>query len=96
MNILLPRFLRSAFRNDPIASFLMTIGAADIALGSSAGHGGLALFGLVFVAAALGLKWSQGQRKSELFSEQIVQHYLPSQSSSELPMLSITKKRPPN
>jgi hypothetical protein len=97
MNSLFPRFFRSAYRNDPIPSFLITIGAADVALGGSSGHGGLALLGLIVVGVALGLKWSQSQRKSELFSEQMVQHYLPSQSSqSELPMLSISKKRPPN
>jgi hypothetical protein len=97
MSILLPRFLRSAYRHDPIASFLMTVGAADIALGGISSHGGLAVLGMVIVGAALGLKWSQSQRRSELFSEQAVQHYLPSQSSqSELPMLSISKKRPPN
>jgi hypothetical protein len=97
MSILLPRFIRSAYRHDPIASFLITAGAADIAIGGVSSHGGLALLGMVIVAAALGLKWSQSQRRSELFSEQAVQHYLPSQSSqSELPMLSIPKKRPPN
>jgi hypothetical protein len=97
MSILLPRFIRSAYRHDPIASFLITAGAADIAIGGVSSHGGLALLGMVIVAAAFGLKWSQSQRRSELFSEQAVQHYLPSQSSqSELPMLSIPKKRPPN
>jgi hypothetical protein len=97
MSILLPRFIRSAYRHDPIASFLITAGAADIAIGGVSSHSGLALLGMVIVAAALGLKWSQSQRRSELFSEQAVQHYLPSQSSqSELPMLSIPKKRPPN
>ncbi len=75
----------------------MTFGAADIALGGSGGHGGLAIFGLILVGAALGVKWTQSQRKPDLFSEQLVQNYLPAESSqAELPMLSITKKRPPN
>lgn len=97
MNIFLPRFIRSAFRHDPIVSFLITVGTADLALGGMSGHGGLAVLGLVVVGGALGLKWSQSQRRADLFAEQTVQHYLPPQSSqSELPMLSITKKRPPN
>ena len=74
----------------------MTFGAADIALGGSGGHGGLAVFGLILVGAAIGVKWSQSQKRSDL-SEQFLPNYLPAESSqSELPMLSITKKRPPN
>lgn len=96
MNILLPRFFRAAYRNDPIPSFLITVGAADTALGGSNGHAGLALLGLMIVGVALGLKWSQSQRKSDAFSEQLVQNYLPSSSQSEMPMLSISKKRLPN
>ncbi|MGB8698602.1 MAG: hypothetical protein WCD18_04230 [Thermosynechococcaceae cyanobacterium] len=93
----MPRFLRSAYRSDPIASFLMTMGAADVALGGASSHGGLLVLGIVLFGGALGLKWIQSQRRSQAFSEQTVQHYLPPQSSqSELPMLSINKKRPPH
>jgi uncharacterized membrane protein SpoIIM required for sporulation len=96
MSILLPRFFRSAFRNDPIASFLMTMGAADVALGGVSGHGGLLILGVIVFGGALGLKWTQSQRRTQEFVEQTAQHYLPSESSqSELPMLSINKKRPP-
>jgi hypothetical protein len=96
MSVLLPRFLRSLYRQDPISGILLTMGLADIALGGVSGHGGLSLFGVIVFGAALGSKWIQSQRRSDLMEQQSVQQYLPSQSSQqELPMLSITKKQPP-
>jgi hypothetical protein len=96
--MLLPRFLRSSYRRDPIPSFLMTMGAADVALGGVSSHGGLLVLGVLVFGGALGLKWLQSLRRSDIVAESLAtQHYLPSQSSqAELPMLSITKKRPPN
>jgi hypothetical protein len=96
MSVLLPRFLRSLYRQDPISGILITMGLADIALGSVSGHGGLSVFGIIVFGAALGSKWIQRQRRSDLVEQQAVQHYLPPQSSQqELPMLSMTKKHPP-
>jgi hypothetical protein len=95
--MLLPRFLRSTYRRDPIPSFLMTMGAAEVALGGVSSHSGLLILGVVMFGGALGLKWLQSLRRIDIISEQTVQHYLPAQSSqAELPMLSINKKRPPN
>jgi hypothetical protein len=97
MNILLPRFFRSAYRKDPIPSFLMTMGAADIALGGVSSHGSLLFLGFIVFGGALALKWLQSQRRTDAISEPVVEHYLPAQSSqAELPMLSIPKKRPPS
>jgi hypothetical protein len=95
MNILLPRFLRSTYRKDPIPSFLMTMGAADIALGGASGHGSLLFLGFIVFGGAFALKWLQNQRRMDA-ADPVVEHYLPAQSSHELPMLSITKKRPPS
>jgi hypothetical protein len=95
--MLLPRFLRSTYRRDPIPSFLMTMGAAEVALGGVSSHGGLLILGVVMFGGALGLKWLQSLRRVDTIAEPTVQHYLPAQSSQEeLPMLSINKKRPPN
>jgi hypothetical protein len=96
--MLLPRFLRSFYRRDPIPSFLMTMGAADVVLGGMSSHSGLLALGIIVLGGALGLKWLQSLRRSDIVVEPLAtQHYLPSQSSqAELPMLSITKKRPPN
>jgi hypothetical protein len=96
MSIFLPRFLRSAYRREPLTSVLMTMGAVDAALGGASNHGGLLIVGIATFGGALGLRWLQSQRRSDLFVEPAVQHYLPPQSSqSELPMLSMRKKGPP-
>jgi hypothetical protein len=98
MSVLLPRFLRSLYRQEPVSGILITMGLADIALGGVSGHGSLSLFGAVVFGLALGAKWLQSQRQQDILAEQqTVQHYLPAQSSQqELPMLSINKKRPPS
>ena len=74
------------------------MGAAEVALGGASSHGGLLILGVMMFGGALGLKWLQSLRRPDIMiDEPLVQHYLPSQSSqAELPMLSITKKRPPN
>lgn len=96
MSIFLPRFLRSAYRREPLISVLLTMGAVDVALGSVSSHGGLLVLGLVIFGGALGIRWLQSQRRSDLFVEPVIQHYLPPQSSqAELPMLSMRKKGPP-
>lgn len=97
--MLLPRFLRSAYRRDPIPSFLMTMGAAEISLGGVSGYSGLLILGVMMFGGALGLKWLQSLRRPDIMIDEplTAQYYLPSQSSqAELPMLSITKKRPPH
>jgi hypothetical protein len=97
--MLLPRFLRSTYRRDPIPSFLMTMGAAELALGGASSHSGLLILGVIMFGGALGLKWLQSLRRLDITIDEplAAQHYLPSQSSqAELPMLSIPKKRPPN
>ncbi len=96
MNMLLPRFFRSAYRKDPIPSVLMTMGAVEVALGGASSHGSLLGLGIFLLGGSLALKWIQSQRRPDVLSEPAVRHYLPSQSSEELPMLSITKKKPPN
>ncbi len=97
--MLLPRFLRSTYRRDPIPSFFMTMGAAEVALGGASSHGGLLILGVMMFGGALGLKLLQSLRRPDIMTDEplAAQHYLPSQSSqAELPMLSINKKRPPN
>lgn len=77
----------------------MTMGAAEAALGGATSHGGLLVLGVFMFGGALSLKWLQSLRRPDIMMDEplTAQHYLPSQSSqAELPMLSITKKRPPN
>uniref|UniRef100_B8HJW2 Uncharacterized protein n=1 Tax=Cyanothece sp. (strain PCC 7425 / ATCC 29141) TaxID=395961 RepID=B8HJW2_CYAP4 len=98
MNVIWPRFLKNAYRKEPISSFVLVAGGVDVVIGGLGGYGTLACLGLVAVGGAVTLRWWQLQRTPKSIQpEQVAQSYLPSQASRpELPMLSIAKKRPPH
>jgi hypothetical protein len=97
MNGLFPRFLKSAYRKEPISSFILTMGAVDAVIGGVDNRWSLLTVGLGMVGTAIALRWWLGQQdKVELPSRAPI-HYLPARSSRpSLPMLSATRKNPPN
>jgi hypothetical protein len=98
MNLFLPRFLKTAYRKEPISSFVFIVGGVDAAIGGVSGYGGLLSLGLLTVGGAIGLRWWQEQRSAKrLEPERVARYSLPPQSSRPpVPMLSISTKRPPN
>lgn len=71
MNWIMHRFIKSAFRQEPVASFLLIFGAVDAALGGVQGQVGLSAFGLAVVGAAAGVYWwthsePRGQHRSAM------------------------------
>lgn len=97
MNIVWPRIFKSAYRREPVLSFLVTVGAVDVTIGGFSHHSSLFIFGLGIVGAAIALRWWQARRSKALQPEQAVpKYYLPPRSSRHLPMLSISKEQPPN
>lgn len=96
MNPGLIRFLKSAYRQEPITSFIVIVGAVDAALGGIDHSVSLFSFGLVLVTGALALRWWQLQRNQPLDLERVPEHYLPPASSHQpLPLLMTSKKYPP-
>lgn len=95
MNAALPRFLKSAYRKEPLPSFLITIGVVDAVIGGFGDRWSLFALGLGTVGVAIALRWwLLQQRRPE--PPQQAQHILPySSSNQELPMLSVSKKKPP-
>ena len=98
--IALPRLIKSAYRREPIVSVLITMGIIDALIGGL--DDSWSLFGLGLGTASLALLWRlwRFQQERPLPQEEppIVQRYLPSRSSSSnsaLPMLSVSKKKPP-
>jgi protein-S-isoprenylcysteine O-methyltransferase Ste14 len=59
MNIIWPRFLRSAYRREPVASFIVTAGVVEAAIGGSGEHWSLMAFGLSLVGVVIILRWWQ-------------------------------------
>ncbi|HEY9797952.1 MAG TPA: hypothetical protein V6D30_20140 [Leptolyngbyaceae cyanobacterium] len=95
MNALWPRFLKAAYRKEPISSFIVIVGAVDAVIGGVGERWSLLTFGLMMVVLAVALRWWQTQRKEGELSEQPVTHFLPPASSRPaLPMLSVTKRKP--
>lgn len=96
MNAALPRFLKSAYRKEPLPSFLITMGIVDAVIGGFGDRWSLFTFGLGTVGIAIALRWWLVQKQSSEPSQPVVQHYLPYRSSRpEIPMLSASKKHPP-
>ncbi|BAU06254.1 hypothetical protein CEN50_02940 [Fischerella thermalis CCMEE 5268] len=97
MNALLPRFLKSSYRKEPLISVVITMGVVEALIGGFDDKWSLFAFGLGTAGITLLLKFWLRQRRRPLPAEEtVVQHYLPSRSSSPtLPMLSIAKKKPP-
>lgn len=99
MNRLWPRFLRSAYRKEPVTSFILTVGAVDAVIGGVGDRPSLLAVGLGAVGIAILLRvWMLSQRRAV---EPVVENrppirYLPSQSSSSaLPSLDVPRKRSP-
>lgn len=96
VNAVLPRFLKSAYRKEPLISVLITIGVVDALIGGFDDKWSLFAFGLGTAGMTLLFKFWRSQQRRPITDEPVVQHYLPSHSSSPtLPMLSISKKKPP-
>ena len=95
INAVLPRFLKSAYRKEPLISVLITIGLVDALIGGFDDSWSLFAFGLGTAGITLSYKLWRTYQRRPLIEEPVVQHYLPSRSSSPtLPMLTVSKKKP--
>lgn len=95
MNALLPRFLKLAYRKEPISSFILLAGAVDVVIGGVGEHWSLLTFGVTTVALAIALRWWQ-QRSQDEPDPQPVKYLPPASSQTALPTLNTTKRRPPS
>ncbi len=99
MNAVFPRIVKSAYRKEPIITILITMGIVDALIGGFDDSWALFLFGLGTAGTALIIRWLRVQQDPSVpVEEPVKQLYLPdhsSKSKSSLPMLSISKKKPP-
>lgn len=96
MNALWHRFVKSAYRKEPISSFIIIVGIVDALIGGFGERWSLLSFGLLMVVIAAALRWWQTQRKeTELAESRVMPILPPSSSRPPLPMLSSTKRQPP-
>ncbi len=96
MNALLPRFLKVAYRKEPISSFVVIVGSVDAVIGGVGESWSLLSFGVMMVMLAIILRWWQSQRKESQLAEQPVTRFLPPASSRPpLPLMTPIKHQPP-
>lgn len=94
MNILLPRFLRSAYRKEPISAFILIVGAVDAIIGGVGERWTLLSLGVSVILLATLLRWWKIQQAKAIISEETPRHFLPPSSSrTPLPMLLNEKQR---
>ncbi|NLQ03953.1 hypothetical protein [Cylindrospermopsis raciborskii] len=95
MNAILPRFLKSFYRKDPIISVLITMGIMDALIGGLDDSWSLFAFGLGTTGVGLGLKLASKLSRSPREEGRTFQYYLPPTSSScSLPIIKATKNKP--
>ena len=93
MNAVLPRFLKSAYRKEPLPSFLITVGVVDALIGGFDERWSLLSFGLGTVGVAIALRWWLIQQRHPEPPQPVAQRYLPPSSSRPpLPALKASKK----
>lgn len=93
----LSRFLKSASRKEPVSGFVLLVGIVDVVIGGAGGHWSLLAVGLGTVGVAIAVRWWKIQTSRIEVTERAPIHYLPSRSSSpSLPLLQMSRKRPPN
>jgi hypothetical protein len=94
MNALLPRFLKSVYRKEPISTFIFMVGAVDALLGGFGERWTLLSLGLVLVISSVAVRWLQLQKAQNFISQPAPRRYLPpSPSPTPLPTIKSQKHR---
>ena len=91
MSPLLPRFVKVAYRKEPISSFILIVGAVDVVIGGMGEKWSLLSIGIVTVLIAGGLRWWQSQKADAIAVEQPPRRYLPP-ATSRAPLPNLTKE----
>ena len=92
MNALLPRFLKLAYRREPISSFIVIVGAVDAVIGGAQERLSLFSFGLIMLVIAMLVRWLKSQKSQSVLAQQPARYFLPDTSSrTALPILSSEK-----
>jgi hypothetical protein len=96
MNALWPRIVKTAYRKEPITSFVVTVGAVDATIGGLGASWTLFGLGMSTVGIAIALRFLLLQRSQLEQPASVPEYYLPPNASRPpLPILSRNKEHPP-
>ena len=93
MNVLMPRFIKKAYRKEPISSFLLIAGAVDLVMGGIGERWTLLSFGVAMVLLAATIRWWQVQQSQPLPTKDTPRRYLPPAPSAQPPLPVLTHKQ---
>ncbi|GAB4383646.1 MAG: hypothetical protein Kow00121_45870 [Elainellaceae cyanobacterium] len=94
MKRLWTRFLRSAYRKEPISSFILTVGTVDAVIGGVDGRGSLLALGLGTISIAVVLRWwVLQQRQIEPIDAPPIRYLTAQSSRPSLPLLTNDRQR---
>jgi hypothetical protein len=94
MNVIFPRFLKSAYRKEPISSFIVIVGATDLVMGGVGTQWTLFSLGLILILTAGLIRWQKIQKVNNLINQEKTRaRYIlpPSSSRPSLPTLMSDK-----
>ncbi|MGL5035810.1 MAG: hypothetical protein ACRC6M_18640 [Microcystaceae cyanobacterium] len=84
---LLPRFIRVAYRKEPISSFILIVGLVDSVIGGVGAQWSLLSLGVLTASLSVGLRWWQTQKTEAIAIDPKPRRYLPP-ARQPLPMLT--------
>lgn len=94
MNRVWTRFFRSAYRKEPVSSFVLTVGAVNTVIGGVEGQWTLMALGFSTIAAAVILRWWINLQRPVQPVQDSPIRYLPDRASRQsLPLLTSSRKR---
>ncbi len=92
MNAIFPRFLKSAYRKEPVSGFILVLGAVDAVIGGVGGRWTLLSFGLLVILTGTLVRWRKIQKAQAVVAQNSPRQMLPPSSSRPpLPMLMNNK-----
>jgi hypothetical protein len=93
MNILLPRVVKTAYRKEPLSSFILIVGAVDAVMGGVGERWSLCSFGVGIIVLALLVRWFQSSKGQPVQFKDSPRLYLPASSSPQDPLPLLTPKQ---
>ncbi|WP_375340335.1 hypothetical protein [Okeania sp.] len=96
MNALLLRIMKTAYRKEPVVSFIVTVGAVDAVIGGVGGSWSLFSLGMGTVGMAIVFRFWLLKGSNFEQTNSVPEYYLPPNSSRpQLPILNRNKKHIP-
>lgn len=89
INVIIPRFLKVAYRKEPISSFILVMGAVDAVIGGVGQRWTLLSLGILIVTIAVLVRWLQQQPKQAIVPQGVNRKMLPpGTADTPLPVLT--------